>query len=241
MSNKKVVNPNQKSNGFLWAMVALTVVIAAVVAFIVVNGRQAQENKYADREKETVSFNISTQDNAVVLAASSTTSDTPVVEIFEDYSCSHCADLEEATSAEMKQALEDGKIIAKIYGLNFLDRGNEEGNSTKAGGAAMAVAESGDASAYWNTRKLFMGEQNEIYGQWDNEKFASAAIQMGASEDIRDSIASGDKMREFLSVASANSDYLTEIGERVSSPRVFIDGTEVTSNLAGWVSQATGA
>ena len=41
MSNK-IKSPNEKGNGFIWSLVALLVIVAAVVAYVVYNGKQAE-------------------------------------------------------------------------------------------------------------------------------------------------------------------------------------------------------
>lgn len=46
-------------------------------------------------------------------------------------------------------------------------------------------------------------------------------------------------MEEFRSVATANADKLSQATGSVSSPRVFIDGAEVTTDIQNWVATAT--
>lgn len=238
MSNK-IKNPNEKSNSFLWALLALVVVVAAVVAYIVINGKEAANSEYADRPKEDVSFEVTAEDSTITLASANAAADAAKIDLYEDYSCPYCSKLAIATDADMKTALEDGTIVVTIHPLNFLDRGAEEGHSTRAGTAATLVAKSGDAKAYWNFRSLLMTDQEEIYGQWDNAKFGEIAGVYGANEDTVNKIKDGSEMATFRDYAAKNADHLTEVGGQVSSPRVFIDGTEVTSSLETWVEQAT--
>lgn len=237
MSSSKIQNPNAKSNGFVWALVALLVIVVAVVAYIVVNGKNNQKNDFADWQKESVSFNVSTEDNAIVLKSENAKKDAQVVEVYEDYSCPHCADLAEATDAEMKEKIEDGSIIVEIRSLNFLDNsGNNTGTSTLAGAAAHAVAESGDAEAYWNTRVLFMQEQSTMYGTWDNARFANTVRQMGADDATISAIENGDAAKSFPDVATKNAEKLNKETGTVSSPRVIIDGKEYEGRITEWLS-----
>lgn len=238
MSNK-IKNPNEKSNNFLWAILALLVVIVAVVTYIVINGKQASNNEYADRAKEAVSFSVTAEGSTIKLAADNAAADAKQVDLYEDYSCPHCAELAKATDADMKTAIEDGKIVVTIHPLNFLDRGAEDGNSTKAGTAAELIAQTGNAEAYWNYRAMLLADQSDIYGQWDNAKFGDVAAQYGVDSDTVNKIKDGSEMAAFRDEATANADNLTKVGGQVSSPRVFINGTEVTSGLETWVQQAT--
>ncbi|ADK29481.1 DsbA family protein [Corynebacterium pseudotuberculosis] len=238
-SVKKVKNPTEKSNGFLWALLALLVVVIAVVAFIVIQGRGAQAEKFADRERETISFTGEVTDNAIQLKAANVKSDAKKIDLYEDYSCSHCAELGKATDNPMKEAIEKGEIVVNLRFLNFLDRGNEDGSSSKGGAAALAIANAGEWDAYWNYRTLLMEEQNSIYGKWSNEDFANAAKNVGASDGVVQKIRDGAEKQHFLDAAKANTDKLEKDSGKVSSPRVFIDGKEVTEKINTWVTQAT--
>src|SRR5699024_9251018 len=96
----KVSDPNKKSGaGFLWGIVALLVIVAVVIGYIVINGQRNRSG-----EVEDVAFNVSFEDNAVVLASDSATEDTPEVDLYEDFSCPHCSDLSVQTSEDMKNA-----------------------------------------------------------------------------------------------------------------------------------------
>lgn len=234
MSNK-IKSPNEKGNGFIWSLVALLVIVAAVVGYVVYNGKQAEANKYADRPISDVAFTGTYADNMITLKADNVAADAPVVDLYEDYSCIHCSELAKATDADMKAAIEAGKIVVNINGLNFLDKA-EDGNSTKAGAAALTILKAGDIKTYWNFRELLFQDQQTIYGQWQNEDFATTAAALGASEGVVNDIRNGVNMAEFREVATANATKLEQAGGSVSSPRVFVDGNEFTDNLHGWVS-----
>lgn len=229
----KIKNPNEKSNGFLWALIALIVIVAVVVGYIVISGREANNNEYADREREAVSFSSSIDGSSIVLKSDNAADNAKVVDLYEDYSCPHCRDLAEATDADMKQLIEEGKVIVHVRSLNFLDNA-PGGNSSRAGAAAYTIAESGDTETYWNYRTLLMQEQQNIYGQWDNAKFGNVAGQLGASEDVVNQITDGANMDAFANdVAAPNATKLEQDGGSVSSPRVFVDGQEV-QDVMNW-------
>lgn len=237
--SRKIQNPTEKSNGFLWALLALLVVVVAVVAYVVVQGKAHQANKYADYDKESVSFTGSVTDSAIVLKAVNAKKDAKKIDFYEDFSCPHCAELGEVTDGPMKKAIENGDIVVNLRILNFLDRDGDDGNSTKAGAAALAVAQSGDWETYWNYRALLMKEQKTIYGQWDDNEFADVAKSLGAADEVAQKIREGGAKEDFRKFAEANSKKLEKDGGSVSSPRVFIDGKEVKNGIETWVEQAT--
>lgn len=234
--SQKVVNPNQKSNGFLWALLAVVLIAVAVIGYVVVSGRGAKTDNAAQMTQQDVAFVLSTDGDALVLKSANASDDTPVVELFEDYSCPHCADLAEATDQQMKQAIEDGKLIVRIRTLNFLDRGVEDGHSHKAGAAALAVAKSGDAKLYWNYRTLLMQDQAKIWNKWSNDDFATAAQKLGAGDEVVNEIKNAALMDEFTKIAADDQKYLEDTTGTVSSPRVLKDGKDITLS-DNWVSE----
>lgn len=234
----KIKNPNQKSSGFLLAIVALLIIAVAVVGYIVITG------KSATKETEPVAFGVSVEDNAIVLKSDNAAADAKHVEVYEDYSCSYCAKLAKDTDAQMKQLIEDGKVIVHVRSLNFLDSSenvkdpSDYKHSTKAGFAAYSVAKSGNAEAYWNLRARMMNDQEKIYGVWNEKDFSATAKDFGASDSVANDIAELKSTEEFISVAQANADKLKKATDSVSSPRVFIDGKELEgTEVFSWPSQ----
>lgn len=238
MSNK-IKSPNEKSNGFLWALVAVLVIAVAVVGYIFVSGKGAKIEKITEGfEKTEVTFDLSMKDNAYQLKSDKATNSTPQVDLYEDFSCPHCSDLAIATDKDMLAAVDAGELIVNIRTLHFLDRGNNDGHSTRAGDALRVVAQTGDASAYWNFRDLLMQKQQEIYSKWTMLDFADAAKQVGASDEAVKQIAElPADHAEAVKVFEANAEKLQEETGKVSSPRVIKDGKDI-EDLQNWVAVA---
>lgn len=244
MSNK-IKAPNQKSNSFLWAIGILIVVIIAIIAFVV--GNLKKENAKATQEALTnVGFNIAVDGSAVQLKADSATDSTPVVDLYDDLSCPHCADLEKATGASMLDAVDQGKLVVNVRTMNFLDRGNTDGHSSRGLTALWAIAQSGDAKLYWNYRTGLFEKQSTIYGQWNYSDFADYAKQLGASDTVVNNIKNSSDHDAALAAATGNEDYLKsqDPQQQVSSPRVFVNGKELkleatsSHDFKDWVPQA---
>ncbi|AZA08583.1 DsbA family protein [Corynebacterium pseudopelargi] len=243
MSNKnKIQNPNEKSKSFLWALVALIVVVVAVVGYIVMQGRANSKNEFADHPVQDVAFNVAVDNNAITLKSDKAGKDAKVVDIYEDYSCPHCGDLAIETDEETRKLLDEGKVILNIRDLNFLDDKNgadgepaTDGNSTLAGASALAIAQDGDAKTYWAYRDLLYKEQGSIYNKWNADDFADAAAQIGASEDAVAKIRDYALREELVEHAAANAKELESKLDKVSSPQVFVDGKHIEGNPAEWV------
>lgn len=233
----KVTDPNKKGGaGFLWGIVALLVIVAVVIIYIVVNGQRSRS-----AEIEDVAFNVSFEDNAVVLASDNATADTPEVDLYEDFSCSHCSDLSVATGEDMKNAVEAGDLIVNIRQLNFLDGQDpttNEGHSTMTVAAVTPLAEAGEAKAWWNVHKTLMADQQKVYNNWSAEDVANAAADAGASSEVVDEIKNSE-ISTGQEIATANYNLLEEQTGSVSSPRVIIDGEDIPEGeLNNWVAYA---
>ena len=225
MTSKKVTNPNQKSNaGFLWAIIALLVIGAVIVGYIVISGRSGQGEELAQYKSE-INAEMEFSDNTVTLTAADA-ADAKEASLYEDFSCSYCAQLAEDTDEQMKDEIEKGNLTVHISPLNFLDNGNE-GHSTHALAASLALAANGETDAYWSLRSMLMLEQQQVYNQWDDEDFANAAKAVGASEESAEAIKNGEFLDEAKATAEANAATLQEQTGSVSSPRILRDGKDL--------------
>lgn len=238
----KVSDPNAKSgNGFIWGVGVLLVIIAVVIGYIVWNGKQADEIEVQD-----VNMSMDFKDNAITLKSDAANDDTPEVDLYEDFSCPHCADLAKSTDEEMKQAIEDGKLVVHVRTLNFLDGKdveNQDGYSTKAAAAMSELAKSGDVKTYWNLRDYMMQNQQSVVPQWGIEDIADQAKELGAESDVVDSIKNVD-IKQGNKMAKANYDNLNKETGSVSSPRVVQNGKDIPDKDSGqslndWVDVAT--
>ncbi|STC68744.1 DsbA family protein [Corynebacterium pilosum] len=240
MSTKKVQNPNQSSNtGFIWAIIAVVVIAAIVIGFIVFNGRSQKAAELAENmvPVEGVEMDYNKDEGTIVLSAAEGGEEAPHAELFEDFSCDYCAQLAENTDQQMLDEIQAGDLEVAIRSLNFLDRG-EEGNSTNVLAAVLATVNSGDVELYWNFRKTMMDQQQQIYNQWSNDQFADLAESYGADSETVDAIRNGEYLEEAKSVAQSNADYLNEQTGNVSSPRVLVDGQDAEGeDINNWVSE----
>ena len=240
----KVSDPNAKGgNGFIWGVGVLLVIIAVVIGYIVWNGKQSDDGI------EDVNMTMEYSDGAITLKGENATDDTPEVDLYEDYSCPHCAELAAATDGDMKQAIEDGKLIVHVRTLNFLDGKDIEGQdgySTKAAAAMSELAKSGDVKTYWNLRDFLMQNQQSVANKWETGDIADQAKELGADDDVVDSIKDVD-VKQGNKVAKTNYDKLDKETGTVSSPRIVKDGKDVPSekdkkagkNLGDWVEIVT--
>lgn len=241
MSQKiKAPNASKGGNGFLWGIIAILVIAAVAIGFIVYNNQQHKVDNIS-LPNDKVKVKMTAEDATVTLESEDAGDDVPVVEVFEDFSCHYCAQLEAASSADVKQALEDGKLKVKFRFLNFLDRGDESGPSTRGAATAWAVAKSGNVDAFWNIHRLMMDEQSTVTRQWDWDDLANAAEKMGADDGVVDNIRNESVKDEGAKISRTNNKEVEKREGKVSSPVLYKDGKQFDppvnsdESLGSWV------
>lgn len=241
MSQKiKAPNASKGGNGFLWGIIAILVIAAVAIGFIVYNNQQHKVDNISLPD-DKVDVKMTTDENAVTLEPENAGDDVPTVEVFEDFSCHYCAQLETASSGDLKSALEDGKVKVKFRFLNFLDRGNESGPSTRGASVAWAVAKAGDVNAFWNIHRLMMDEQSTVTRQWGWDDLANAADKIGVNDDVVEKIRNESVKEDGLKVAQKNDKEVEKREGDVSSPLLYKDGkrfdppSNPDQTLSSWV------
>lgn len=235
---QSVKSPTQSSSkGFIAIVAILIVAIAAVAGFFVwKSSNEPVENTLAVQQDDT-EFEAAVAENGVVVLGS--VEAPKVVEVFEDFACPYCSDLDKETEEDMLKLLNEKKIAVKIYTLNFLDRGDTSGYSTTTGAAALAIAKSGDAHTFWNFRNTLMLNQDDAYEQSMNaEQVASLAKDLGASDDVVASIKEEKFKDEYLANESANEKTITDRSGKDpwGTPTVYVDGKKVADPFK-WVDE----
>ncbi|SDR72603.1 thioredoxin domain-containing protein [Corynebacterium timonense] len=247
MTTRKVTNPNEKKGGgFIWAIVAVVAIAVLVIGLVVYNGRNQRDEAMAERmiPVDGLEVGYTEGDETLVLSGGQNT-DAPVVDLFEDFSCPHCADLAKETDEEMLEKIRAGELEVHLRPMTFLDGQGENyqvGHSTRALAAELALAGHNDVAAMWNLRVYLLENQQSAFNSLDADGFADLARDYGASDeavqDIRD--------EAFLSTAEemgkANLDYQNEQTGEAYSPRVMKDGQDLeipSGDINDWVDAAT--
>ena len=226
----KVKNPNESGNGFIIAIVAVIAIVAAVIGVVLFMGRSKEADELAKTfPSADVSAKVALDGSVVEFKKDG--ADVPAADLYEDFSCHYCAQLDAASGEDALKAVNDGKIALRVHTLNFMDR-DQEGHSTKAAAAFETIVKSGDAKLAWNYRTMLMRDQQKVFG-WSNDQFADAAKAMGAPNDVVEKIKSGAGIADSKNSTAKNAESLRAAINEVSSPHVLLDGKEIDQN--GWV------
>lgn len=245
--SQKIKAPNEKNRSFIWGLGALVVIAAVFIGFMVFNGRS--NNGSVEAAAADVNFTVAQNNGVVELRSDNSDDAAPVADIYEDYSCTHCADLSEVHSDSVQDAVEGGQLNANFHTVNFLDA-NDNPTSSRAGVVALAIADTGDAGAFWGFHTMAFDNQSTVVRDWSFEDFADAAEQLGVEADVVESIRDESVMDEYRPMLDTNADGLREImGDEAGTPALFVNGEylavqrdpENPDQLQDWVPQVLGA
>lgn len=225
--SQKIKAPNQKSSGFLWGIVAIVVIAVVVIAVVVITNRK--DSGSTDITAEDVNFSVSYDNGTITLKNDDVEEGAPVADVFEDYACPHCADLVEVDHADMKKALDDGTMTVNLETVNILDSnsngGITPGAATMGGAVQMAIAESGNAKAFWAIHDHVFLNQSDVYRNWDYGDYADAAEKLGVDKEVVDAIRDESVKDKYLDVLADNVTSMKDKGVQ-GTPAVFVDGKE---------------
>ncbi|MDY5785353.1 DsbA family protein [Corynebacterium sp.] len=247
MTTRKVQNPNAKGGaGFLWALLAVIAIAAVVIGLIFFNGRTQRSEALAERmvpvENLAVSYNEG--DPFFTLTAADRGEADNRVSLFEDFSCSYCANLANETDSEMLDKIQSGELTVDLHPMNFLDgQGAQfsQGHSTRALAAELALASHGDVQALWNMRANLFENQQTLYNKLDNDDFADQARDFGASDEAVQDIRDGKFLPVAEQVGQENLNYQNETTGEAYTPRVMRDDQDLDTgdDITTWLDVAT--
>lgn len=247
--SQKIKAPNQKSHGFAWGITAIIVIVVVVIAAIVISKRNTSDG--SDIQAESVNFDVSYKDGTITLKSPTAAADAPVADIFEDYACPHCAELVEADHEDMLNALNEGKLVVNLETVNILDGTGpnfKAAQATMGGAVQMAIAESGNADAFWTLHDYIFLNQSDVYRSWDFNKYADVAESLGVDADTVSAIRDESVQDTYLPTLQSNVTRMTDKGVE-GTPAVFVNGEQYqlqkdpsdATKVKSWVPDALAA
>lgn len=227
MTTRKVENPNKKGNtAFIWAVLAVLAIALVVIGLIVFNGREnrsaAIQEEMIDLEGVNVTWNE--DENTIHLAGDN--ADAKSAELFEDFSCSYCADLHIASDEAMLEKLKAGEIKVDLRPMVALDNG-QEGHSTKALAAQLALIANDDLAQAFTIRDYLFQNQQSAYNKYDNDGFADLAKDYEASDAAIQDIRDGKYIEAAKRMGAENMKYQEDETGDAWTPRVLVDGKDI--------------
>jgi len=227
VTTRKVQNPNAKGNSaFIWAVAAVLAIAALVIGIIVYNGQNKRHDEVQATMIDASGIEVQwTEGDPVISLSGEGDTDAKTADLFEDFSCSHCADLHEATDAEMIEALKKGDIKVDLRPMVAQDQG-VVGHATKSLAAVLALFNAGDNDAAFTLRDYLFANQQSVFNNLDADGFADLAKQYGASDQAVQDIRDEKFVETAEKIGEENGKYQEEETGKAWTPRVLIDGKD---------------
>lgn len=227
MTTRKVENPNKKGNtAFIWAVLAVLAIALVVIGLIVFNGRENRSAAIKEGMIDVEGINVAWNEDEDIIHLTGDNADAKTAELFEDFSCTHCADLHIASDEAMIEKLKAGEINVDLRPMTALDKG-EEGHSTKALAAELALFANGDLAQAFTIRDYLFQNQQTVYNKYDNDGFADMAKDYEASDAAIQDIRDGKYLETAKRMGANNMKYQEDKTGEAWTPRVLVDGKDI--------------
>ena len=190
--------------------VAVVIVVAVgVIVGVVLNTRQSSPS--AGSGADAISVTKATSEYTATVTADGTVVAGPdsaksKIDVYEDFTCPYCGQLEKASGAQMAKAMADGKLQVRYHLLNILDNNtNPPGYSLLAANAAIAAAKQGKFADFHAS--LYADQPKESGPGYTNEQLLSLGKRVGITDQaFTDSVTKGsynDLVKKQVTTASA--------------------------------------
>lgn len=226
-----------KNRGFVAAMVALALVSAVIIGFIVAKGKEnytvwslsdsVPDNLTVELVEDGTDSNGNPSGTYVAFTSENTQDGAPVIEMIEDFQCPFCVQLQQSIGKDIHTAVENGQIL-QYYPMTYLDekRGEDMSYSHDTATAIEVLAERGEADAAWKFyHSAWNNHPNDIGKVVSKEEIADIMGDVGASKEAVEQYKNTDNERA-KQINDVNYAYLSDVlgGQNVGVPTVLYNG-----------------
>ncbi|MGH3787115.1 MAG: DsbA family protein [Pseudonocardiaceae bacterium] len=226
------------SNRTLIAAVAVVVALAVVVGA----GLFLQNRNKPDPLPATIplaaagpGYPVTVQGDAVVTGSPQA----PVtIDIYEDFLCPGCGQLEERYHQRLELAAADDKAKVVYHPVAIIDDLSEPaGYSTLAAGASFCAAEAGIFPRFHNS--LFAAQPSEGGPGWTSAQLQRLGRDLGAGDGFTRCVQTGAEQRVAAATENARR-YVSGLRPdgRFGTPSIVVNGAVVDITDEGWLDKA---
>lgn len=170
-----------KAKPILVALVVIAV-IAGIGAAVFFGNRSTAPDQAATGNANSYPKGATGPTGGIVVNADKVKAGAPTLDIYEDFQCPACEQLEKAVGPTIKQMSEAGEVKVAYHIKNFLDANLGNDSSTRAGNAAACAADVGAFQAYHDQVYAHPpAKEGDGYTDAKLEQFATGAGISGAN------------------------------------------------------------
>ncbi|KYH42862.1 thioredoxin domain-containing protein [Branchiibius sp. NY16-3462-2] len=217
------------SKALIAALIATVLVIAGVAAFLV--------TRSGGTENAAVpTGGIAGGKGVVAFPDATLQPGAKTVDVYEDFQCPFCKQLEAHNGQQLQSMAADGKVKLVLHVKTFLDDSHPGGNSLRAANAAFCAADAGRFPQFHST--VFANQpatEGEGYTDDQLKSFGKDAGISGSAYDTFVKCVDDEKYKDYAEATETQSgkDGVT------STPTLVIDGKEVDQNGADYAALMT--
>jgi protein-disulfide isomerase len=218
--------PKQGPNAAIIGAVMAVVIIVGVVVFIAV--QQFSKTSSGSGGSGQPAGVAGGQGSGIVANAAPAKSNAPTLDLYEDFQCPGCGNLEKTVGAQLTSLAKAGDIKLVVHTLSFLDRNLGNDSSARSANAAACASDAGKFMEYHNA--VFAAQpaqEGDGYTDAQLTEFATTSGITGAAMTTWQKCTSSGQYDKYVaSVQEASTTAKID-----STPTVKLDGTDITKSL----------
>ena len=201
----------------------LVLALAIVIGVVVWNGSDEASGPEAGSASDGLVLPPGVAEDQPYLEVG-TSEDGPVVDVYVDFLCPHCATFHDAQGEDLARMAQDGEITLRMHPRPMLDESSSPaGYSGRAANAAVcAYAE--DPAQWYAAESALFEEQPDAAGLSDEE--LAGLVSDATGLDVADCVAEGTYLPWIEEVVEPEA-----LSRAQGTPAVFIDGEEFTGDI----------
>ena len=129
------------------AIVAAVVVVAVVVAILIGNSGKSGSSTGTSGSSAPVGV-VGGTGGGILVNKATAKGNAPTLDVYEDFQCPSCAQLEKAMGSAMASMAKAGQVKLVVHVLSFLDANLKNDSSSRAANAAACAADAGKYLEY---------------------------------------------------------------------------------------------
>jgi protein-disulfide isomerase len=229
-ASKKIAKATPKSGPnpvIIGAIIAALVVVAVVVAIVI--GNASKSGSSTSATGNPVPAGVVGGTGGGILANTATFKSTaPTLDVYEDFQCPLCGELEKALGPQIKTLADAGQIKLVVHMMSFLDGNLSNDSSTRSANAAACAADAGKFLAFHAA--VFAVQPTKEGAGYTDAQLTAAAQSAGISGPA---LVTWQKCVTTAQHAQYVTDVETAAGKAgvTGTPTVKLNGTDISKNL----------
>lgn len=205
------------------AVVAVVMIVGVVAAILIGNS-----GKPAGNVGSALPSGVVATGGGIVANAAAAKANAPTLDIYEDFQCPGCGDLEKRVGADITALAKAGDVKLVLHILSFLDANLKNDSSTRSANATACAADAGKAIEYHSAVFAAQPAQEGVgYTDVQLTEFAGTAGITGDALTTWQTCTSSAQHAKYVADVQTNA----EKAAVNSTPTVKLNGQDITKSL----------